>query len=142
MRAVDPAQRFANSYVIDEDGCWLWQKSLNQDGYGRFKVHGRMVGAHRFSYENLVGVIPTGFEVNHTCHSDVAVDCVEEACKHRSCVNPQHLEVLSKSEHRGKSRNAQRTHCKNGHELLGRYKDGRRFCVECVAERSRNWVKK
>ena len=31
--------------------CWSWIGWRNQDGYGRFKVSGRKLSAHRVSYE-------------------------------------------------------------------------------------------
>lgn len=87
--SLDPA------YVVDAAGCWLWQRSLVPGGYGRIeKADGTRLRAHRVYYEKHVGPIPEGHEVHH-------------ACRNRSCVNPAHLEALSKSDHRvrhGKSR--------------------------------------
>lgn len=50
-------------------GCWFWvAKDVNKKtGYGKIKVGGKSVGAHRFAYESLFGPIPEGYEVDHCC---------------------------------------------------------------------------
>ena len=64
--------------VADNNGCWLWQRFLNQDGYGRVGVGGTKHLVHRLSYELHVGPIPPNQIIRHTC--DVP-----------SCCNPEHL---------------------------------------------------
>jgi hypothetical protein len=44
-----------------------------------------MVGAHRFAYELAKGPVPDGFDVHHTCLT-------------RRCVNPDHLESVTRAE--------------------------------------------
>lgn len=67
--------------------CWLWTASINPGtGYGQFGVrHGVMVGAHRFAYELVHGPVPDGFDVHHTCLT-------------RRCVNPDHLQAVTRSD--------------------------------------------
>jgi hypothetical protein len=67
--------------------CWLWTASLNQKtGYAQFfRRHGEPVDGHRFSYELAHGSIPERHDVHHTCHV-------------RRCVNPAHLEAVTRSE--------------------------------------------
>lgn len=78
------------------DDCWTWTGSALR-GYGHFRLTGRRnVLAHRFAYESLVGPIPEGHQLDHTCHSRDA-SCSGGACRHRSCVNPAHLEVVTAS---------------------------------------------
>lgn len=62
-------------------GCWLWKADVSTSGYGRFWITGpnaRQVQAHRFAYEDVVGPIPEGMWVLHTCDNP-------------PCVRPDHL---------------------------------------------------
>lgn len=98
---------FSKFEPVTESGCWLWTACLNGDGYGQIWHNGRMRGAHRAIYEVLVGPIPDGLTIDHLCRV-------------RCCVNPHHMEVVSKLENtlRGVGQsaiNARKTHCKNGH---------------------------
>lgn len=94
-----------------------------------------MVAAHRFAYEERNGPIPDGFHLHH-------------ACGERSCVNPDHLELLTASEHTKRHHPVKshrlnrmpRTHCRRGHEMTPEntyaWEDRRtgrmqRQCVRC-----------
>lgn len=63
---------------IPESGCWLWTCALNRNGYGKVKVDGRHLTAHRWSWAIHNGTVPEGMWVLHRC--DVP-----------ACVNPTHL---------------------------------------------------
>lgn len=111
----------------DEDECWTWEASKNCGGYGHFTAGGRHFSAHRFAYELLVGPIPEGLDLDHLCRV-------------RNCVNPAHLEPVTRRENllRGKTiqaRNAAKTHCPQGHPYWGDnlYIDARgcRSCWTC-----------
>lgn len=65
--------------------CWLWTGHVNNAGYGTFSVRGRSTLVHRLAYEEMVGPIPEGFDVDHLCHT-------------RTCLNPKHLEPISHAE--------------------------------------------
>lgn len=56
--------------------CWEWTGARTRDGYGRFKIEGRTVLAHRLSF-----LLATGIEPEHVLHK----------CNNRSCVRPLHL---------------------------------------------------
>ena len=60
------------------NGCWLFPRGLDKDGYGHFKVRGRQRIAHRLSWEFTKGPIPPGLMVLHRCDNP-------------PCVNPEHL---------------------------------------------------
>ena len=71
-------------YVVDAAGCWIWQRSiLPRWGYGMAWRDGRHVLAHRWFYEQVHGPVPTGYQLDHLC-------------RNRACVNPAHLEVVTR----------------------------------------------
>jgi len=76
----DEADRKRFWSKVDQTGedCWLWQGTMFQQGYGCFKIAGKMYKAHRLAYSYAVGSIPEGLVVCHSC--DV-----------RHCVRPDHL---------------------------------------------------
>jgi hypothetical protein len=94
------------------DDCWLWTGATTRrvNGYGRFSVAGRLTLAHRFAYEYVRGPIPVGLEIDHLCRKP-------------PCVNPWHLEPVTRSINvrRGRAiersiaRNRAKTHCPHGH---------------------------
>lgn len=113
---MSPFDRFMSkvSRQQSESGCWLWMASCNQDGYGKFSINRKELGAHRASWQLMRGPIPSGELVLHHC--DVP-----------RCVNPEHLYLGSQADNmrdrltRGRLRNGSegQTHCKNGHPLSG-----------------------
>ena len=129
-----PQARFFSKVTVT-DGCWLWNGTLNEHGYGVLSVHNRLVYAHRLSYELHVGPIPEGLVLDHLCRTP-------------SCANPQHLEAVTQAENnaRGMSYsaiNARKTHCDHGHEFTEantyRRPDNpmHRQCRTCNSERER-----
>lgn len=77
---------FLSRSIIDRNGCWLWQLHVNPHGYGEAHKLSRRIRAHRLCYEALVEKIEEGDTVDHICGV-------------KSCVNPEHLQVLSHSDH-------------------------------------------
>ena len=105
-RCASPIDRLLAKIAPDANGCWLWTGSIGGGGYGRFKTH-RTTYAHRAAYEMMVGPIPRGLELDHLCRV-------------RRCVNPVHLEAVTRSENQRRGQtvaavNATRTHCPQGH---------------------------
>lgn len=67
--------------------CWPWTGSIRKrDGYGVFA--GFM--AHRYMWEFMVGPIPDGYTIDHLC-------------ARRDCVNPYHLEPVTRAENARRS---------------------------------------
>jgi hypothetical protein len=103
----DEVRRFwLKVYKNEITGCWMWQAhTLN--GYGLFTLsnQGGTVRAYRYAYELSFGKIPDGLEIHHKCGK-------------RSCVNPDHLEAVTREEHPGQimMANKRKTHCIHGHE--------------------------
>lgn len=68
-------------------GCWLWLGyTYGRSDYGHFWSNGKMILAHRFSYELYKGPIPKGMQLDHV------------VCHVKKCVNPEHLEVVTARE--------------------------------------------
>jgi hypothetical protein len=130
-------------YVDDGAGpaaCWLWRGARSR-GYGALYV-GRPGGrriietAHRLAYE-----------LHHREPIPAAVT-IDHLCRVRHCVNPRHLEVVSRGENvlRGAGLSAQHaraTHCVAGHpfDAANTYRTPRgiRMCRACARRRNVEW---
>lgn len=130
-------RNMAAKIVPGAGGCWLFTGATNSRGYGLTAVDGNGSTrlAHRAAYQLLVGPVPEGRIVYHTCGV-------------RRCCNPQHLVAASPKQAMGHvkvdgravrsilaDRNAAKTHCKRGHAFSqeNTVKDsrGHRVCREC-----------
>jgi hypothetical protein len=132
--------------VEKTSSCWIWTSAINTSGYGHFYLDGRAAEAHRVAYTLLVGPIPDGFTLDHLCHHPDR--CAGgKSCPHRRCVNPDHLEPVTRDVNtlRGGSFSAvyaRRTHCQAGHpftkeNIYALRKDKRRRCKICVRNRAK-----
>jgi hypothetical protein len=89
-----------------QNGCWLWIGCISNGGYGAFYgINRKVEPAHRFYYNIVNGEVPKSLDLDHLCRV-------------RNCVNPEHLEPVTRSINllRGKNWHRDRKHCKNGHE--------------------------
>lgn len=128
-RTGDPLKRVLSLIAKDSRGCWVWTGHKNPKGYGQFALNKyKKRSAHRAVFELFRGPIPDGLELDHLC-------------RNRACVNPEHLEPVTRRENtrRGDSptgKNARATHCHRGHSLSGsnvRNEPGnRRRCRACT----------
>lgn len=131
-----------------DDDCWLFCGPRTTLGYGRLRVRGEMIYAHRFSLElaSHGHRPPDHLQVAHSCDTP-------------SCVNPAHLFVCDSYANVMDSIRKGRwaashpemgglypTHCKHGHEftpqntyVCQRSRNGRTYrrCRICDLERQR-----
>ena len=70
--------RFKSRISVADNGCHVWTRGLNGNGYGAMKVNGKSVAAHRIAWTLANGPIPDGL-------------CVLHKCDNRPCCNPDHL---------------------------------------------------
>lgn len=77
---MDPTPRFMAKVKVARSGCWLWRGAVKQGGlpYGRFRLWGKIVKAHRAAWLLFVGPIPAG-------------RCGLHRCDVPRCVSPAHL---------------------------------------------------
>lgn len=129
MSKLAPAAERFWSRVSVTESCWIWGGALDRLGYARFNAgDGTKPMVHRWSYEQLVGQIHDGLELDHLCRV-------------RNCVNPEHLEPVDHRTNSLRGRtvsavNARKTHCKRGHPL-GELTPGReRRCLPCASLRN------
>lgn len=134
--------------VDKSDGCWLWNAAISTSGYGHFRYEKKVREAHLVSYMLLVGDIPEGMQLDHTCHTNDATCKGGVSCVHRRCVNPSHLQPVTGPENmrRGLSgiRGREKTHCPDGHPYdeantlyIERGNGYNRMCRACARNRAR-----
>lgn len=138
------AQRVLNRIEVHPLGCWQFLGALNHRGYGVVRIAGKEHRAHRLVFESEVAAIADEMTLDHLCMN-------------KRCVNPAHLEAVTRSENVRRQiaaglsvvcspHNAAKTHCKRGHKFDNQntYVDpgtGARKCRTCsratARERSR-----
>lgn len=118
-------------FVHKTPTCWLWIGGIQSKGYGMMRC-GRaaegMILAHRFAYEHFKGPLSEGLEIDHLCRV-------------RCCVNPDHLELVTRKENLHRSpitifnTNRDKIYCIRGHAFTTENTrmsiDGRRICRSC-----------
>lgn len=99
------AEEVINRCVIEQNGCITWEGAHDGKGYPHAYLEGRTARVFRFLYVWFIGLVPINHELHHRCEN-------------KACVNPFHVEPVTKSEHKFfKHPQALRTHCPKGHEL-------------------------
>lgn len=140
VTAKNPLARVLAKVTVTPFNCWDYNGYRTRDGYGRAMWSRRLWLTHRMVYTLMIGPIPDGLVMDHLC-------------KNTSCCNPEHLEVVTRSENtrRGTSwhgfaaRQSAKTHCPKGHEYTAeniyrqRGKNGR-SCKQCRRDVARRWA--
>ena len=103
--------------LVGDPAHIIWTGAVDGSGYGRLRVNGRVVSAHRYAWERVNGPIPDGLILDHTCYE-------------RSCVNVDHLRLATRQ---------QNTQSRSGatpgriHDLpRGVYRSGRGYMARVV----------
>ncbi len=125
-------KRLLSKVKFDEKTwCWNWTGHIAKAGYGRigYKYSNHQAyEAYRLSYILFKGKLDPNLQIDHLC-------------RNRRCVNPEHLEQVTKKENllRGigiGAKNKSKTHCPQGHEYTPENTrispaNGGRCCNEC-----------
>lgn len=82
--------------------CWIWTMADSGGGrgggYPRMKLNNRTVAVHIVSYTNEHGYVPGNKQIDHLC-------------RHRRCVNPDHLEMVTPSRNQKRKWASSRIRC-------------------------------
>lgn len=71
-------ERLLRHVALAPNGCWLWTGAKNNKGYGQIGNCGKIVLAHRVSFELHKGESIVGMQILHKCDTP-------------ACINPDHL---------------------------------------------------
>jgi hypothetical protein len=141
---------FHEKYIVDPvTGCWQWQagtcgRGYSKIGYTRPDGTRRTVGAYKWIMEQIHGPIAPGYEPDHLC-------------RNKLCVNPDHMEIVTRAENNRRRvaayrENGKEMHwklrasgkCREGHEMTPENtidkKDGTRTCRTCRQKFQRKWL--
>lgn len=123
---------------ITDTGCWAWQGTKNEDGYGLVSISGKREYVHRVMYQLFVGPVNYNRELDHLCRNP-------------SCCNPLHLEAVSSRENSLRGNHPlfvihREQRCRRGHDLsieenVRRMSNGTKRCRICAIDYQRQYRK-
>jgi hypothetical protein len=85
VKIFDLPPRIIEKIRIDKNGCWNWLGGGTGKGHGKVHWEGKWLVAHRVIYKLLVADVEDHLDLDHTC-------------RNRCCVNPHHVEPVTKKE--------------------------------------------
>jgi hypothetical protein len=90
----------ASDYTVEDRGhttpCWIAKTKKSNGRYALTRIDGREVYMHRAMYEQVVGAIPVGLQIDHLCRIT-------------RCIRPEHLESVTPATNIHRSRAAKLT---------------------------------
>ena len=108
--ATPPHELVLRRAVKRQSGCWIAGTSPDKDGYcqvtdctGLKPVTRR---SHRVIWEHFNGPIPVDMVIDHLCRT-------------RRCVNPDHMEIVTRGENTRRGGASLKTHCPKMHPYKG-----------------------
>jgi len=134
-------ERFQTKFIVDKQGCWIWIGAISMLDrhknfpYGNISYKKKHWQAHRASYFLYRGNIPKGLEIDHLC-------------KVTNCVNPNHLEAVTRLENVRRSSRFLKDgeKCKNGHLVVPENykirKEGFKRCLLCMKEANNGKIRR
>lgn len=71
----------------EKEDCWLWMgaRHSKKRGYGKFRLKGKCINAHKAAYVMFVGPVEAGQVIGHQCNNEF-------------CVSPFHLKAETQTE--------------------------------------------
>jgi len=114
----DPIKRLMSRVTKSKDSCWVWNGALVR-GYGVINIDGKTEYVHRVVFAASVKKFDKSLTLDHICRNP-------------RCVNPKHLEPVTRSENvRRMNLSQPRDRCRKGHLYVeyGKTKNGR--CIKC-----------
>lgn len=119
----------ADRITVNENGCWVWNGTKHEDGYGIVSISGKREYVHRIMYQVFIGPVNNNRELDHLCRNP-------------SCCNPSHLEAVSSRENSLRGNHPlfvvhRERRCHKGHDLtvpenVRMSADGRIRCRLCA----------
>ncbi len=123
---------------ITTNGCWVYTRHRNLDGYGRLRVAGKYYGVH---------VVAAWVWLNYRIAPERRTRVVRHLCNNPGCFNPAHLAPGSQKQNVAdafkqgtRKRTGEQTHCRKGHPMVGDnvgWCRGFAQCRTCAARRGR-----
>jgi predicted RNA-binding Zn-ribbon protein involved in translation (DUF1610 family) len=117
-------ERFWDKVRITKFGrwkCWVWTAHCINTGYGQTSRSGKLMLAHRWSYETFVGPLDPELVVHHRCENP-------------PCVNPRHLKQVTSVKNVSYSKPSHTGVCQSGRHV---WNAEQRECVKCKLENNK-----